>query len=111
MTTQVKYPDGIKVRAGGREMIVPSLSFRATKTLLNDQMAILAEIKGPPKTPEHEAVLFAVILASLQRNYPEIDEKWLMDECGLVEIVNLAQAVLKATLGIATGDGPNAQTP
>lgn len=84
--------DGIAVTLGGRDFTVPPLCLRDVKRFL----PLMAELFG--KSPLEQMTLTSeVILAALQRNYPELT----MDELDVlldpVSISSVMEAIMEAS--------------
>lgn len=89
--------DGVTVRMGGRDWVVPALTLGQLRKLgpRIDQISA-----GPGAAMDGEAIaaLVQIVAAALSRNYPDITAEQVED---LLDLGN-SQAVLKAVL---TGSG------
>lgn len=84
---------GIKLTMGGTEYEVPPLNFRALETL-QPSIQQMGALNGFI-SKEQMAVIADVVLAALQRNYPEMTRERVMD---MLDLGNMA-AVFKAIMG------------
>lgn len=88
-----KY-DGVKMRVGGRELIVPALTIKQVRSLRAefDQMQ---GIKDAAPTDDQIGAVTRVIHSAVVRNYPD------MTQDDLEELLDLStmQAVVKAIMG------------
>lgn len=75
MTTSLPKHPGKVVKLGGREFVLPPMNIKTRKV---DEASRKAMATGSTEISE-EAVLIAVVLATLQRNYPELTEDVLAD--------------------------------
>jgi hypothetical protein len=95
--------DGVVIRMGGRDWIVPPLTFRQLRRL-QPKLEGLARIRlGGDMSLEHVTTLCEIVQAALARNYPELS---LDDIEDLLDLGN-ARAVVTAILtgsGLATGE-------
>ncbi len=83
--------DGAKVRMGGKEWIVPALSFRQLKKLLPKiNMLNIGEL-----TVETMDSITEVVHAAISRNYPELS----VDDVADMLDVRAAPAVFMAIMG------------
>lgn len=88
MVEEVKH-DGRKVRIGGRDYIIPALSFRLLRVLEAD----LKLVGGGPETPETRAAALRVITACIRRNYPDVTEEQMEDELDLRNVMQVIEAI------------------
>jgi hypothetical protein len=87
--------DGVRVKLGGAEYIVPPLSLRSLKKL-GKKIQELSNINSVP-TEEQTDALLEVIHAALVRNYPDIT---LDDLADLVDLGNMLE-VFPAVLAVS----------
>jgi hypothetical protein len=97
MATAPKF-DGVKIKLGGEDYIVPPLSLRQVKkfqAIIEEQMeqSIGAASDGPLNGDQVESMK-TVILAALQRNYPELTEDWLEDNIDLGNLISVFVAAM-----------------
>lgn len=85
--------DGIAVRLGAREWIVPSLNLRQLKRL-SPKFALLSKV-GVAMADEQIDALIEIAHAALSRNYPDLMPE---DVAELVDLGN-AGALVKAIVG------------
>ena len=84
---------GAKLTLGGTEYVVPPLNFKALEDL-QDRIAGIGTLSGFI-TKDQMAVIVDVVLASLQRNYPEMSRERVID---MLDLGNMA-GVFKAVMG------------
>ena len=82
--------DGTKLVLGGREFILPPLNMRLVKKF-NDDLEKLFKIGTRLATTEELEKMTDIILASLQRNYPDLQAEELDD---LLDIDTLPSAFM-----------------
>ena len=90
--------EGIKINLGGREFTAPPLPLKVFR-LHPDWFEILNDLTGLP-TPETVEIMTQIILAALQRNYPDLTAETLED---LLDVSNMPIA-MRAVMGQATGE-------
>lgn len=84
--------DGVAVTVGGRDFTVPPLCLRDVKRFL----PIIADLFG--KTPiEQMTVTSEVILAALQRNYPDLTMEELDVLLDPISIQAMMEAIMEAS--------------
>jgi len=90
--------EGVKVNAGGRELVLPALNLGALKRL-REQFKVISGIdpatQGATLTDAQVDAMTDIILASVRRNYPEITREEIEE---LVDLNNLPSAI-EAILG------------
>ena len=84
--------DGIAVRLGDRDYIVPPLTFRQLR-LLQPQLAIVGGSIGPVMGEERLGAIIAIAHQALQRNYPELDQDAVEELVDLGNAARLMQAI------------------
>jgi hypothetical protein len=87
--------DGMSIKMGGKEYIVPPLNFKQLRNL-KTQIESLSGISGAPDGDQIEAVT-QIVQAALSRNYPEITTD---DVEGLIDLFNL-RTIISAIMGIS----------
>ncbi len=85
--------EGAKVTMGGKDWIVPSLSFRQVKNLLPKISSIPAS--AAVLSPDQMEVVTEIVQAALSRNYPEVSAEDVED---MLDLRN-AQSILLAVMG------------
>lgn len=89
--------DGITIKAGDREFIVPPLNFRRIRKL-SKEIASLADMKvGAAMNDEQLDTFMAIIHSALTRNYPDLTMDALED---LIDLRNM-QEIMKAVMGVS----------
>ena len=85
--------DGASIRMGGKDYIVPALSFGQLRRL----MPKLKETNsiGAQMTPEQMENVIEIVFAALSRNYPDLK---LEDVENLIDLNNLA-TIFSAVMG------------
>ena len=63
--------EGAKVQMGGKDYVVPALSFRQVKAL-QDKIGALSGNMSSMLDPAQMEVIIEIVHASLSRNYPEL---------------------------------------
>ena len=91
--------EGTKINLGGREFIAPPLPLKVFR-VHPEWFAMLAKIDGLP-TPESVEVMTKIVLAALNRNYPELTEDDLGDLLDIVNLPKIMQIVMGQTQGEA----------
>lgn len=101
MTDGVELLDGVNLRIGRRDYIVPPLNLRGVKRA----QALMSLLEGDG--PDSVDAALEVIQLAVNRNYPEVTREQLEEDIDLGNLANLVQAVLavagfrpKATGGI-----------
>ena len=84
--------EGIAVRLGSRDFIVPPLTFRQLR-LLQPQLAIVGGSIGPVMGEERIGAIIAIAHQALQRNYPELDRDAVEEMVDLGNAARLMQAI------------------
>jgi hypothetical protein len=88
-----KY-DGVTVYMDGKEWVVPALSVRQFRqhyqTLLDSDIT-------PENYPVKMAERLSIVLAAMQRNYPEITEEQLLDMIDLRSFLTIWLAIQSAS--------------
>jgi hypothetical protein len=83
--------DGAKIKMGGKDWVVPALSFKQLKRLLPR----LNKIGGGDLSPDNMGDMAEVVHAALSRNYPELT----LDEVEDMLDMRCAQFVFMAVIG------------
>lgn len=89
--------DGATIKLGEKEYVVPPLNFKALKKLQNHFGALAHISGGQLLTEEHIDSVLEVLLASLQRNYPEMTREFLEEHVDLANVEPLVMAVVNAS--------------
>lgn len=80
--------EGKTIRMGGKDWIVPPLNFRALKRFQKEIGSLnLAELAQSEKVEE-------IVLAALNRNYPELTLDQLQDMLDMGNVVEVTMAVM-----------------
>jgi hypothetical protein len=87
--------DGVRLRLGGRELVVPALNFRQLKALA-PRFAALRR-RGPELGLEQIDALVEIAHAALARNYPDLAREEVAE---LIDMRN-AREVVEAVIGAA----------
>ncbi|WP_423396025.1 hypothetical protein [Burkholderia sp. LMG 21824] len=88
--------DGVSVVLAGRTFVIPPLNFKLLQTLA-EPLAVVNKGGSFVSDPETRAAFVTVILASINRNYPDVTNDQLLD---LLDVAN-AQSAMLALLGIS----------
>lgn len=82
--------DGIKVIIGGSEYIIADFNLRAVQKIA----PYLKDFHiGDGATEVQMESVAKVITAALQRNYPDINEDWVLDNLNSYEIIEVMAAI------------------
>jgi hypothetical protein len=92
--------DGVTVKLGGVEYVIPPLNFRALRTI-GPRVAGLGSINRIP-TEDDLRLITEIVLAALSRNYPEMTAEMLED---LIDVGNMS-VLLQAVMGVSGLDRP-----
>lgn len=87
--------EGNKLIISGREFVIPPLTLRSLKRL-QPQLASLRVMSDMP-TPEQIDAMSEVVLAAINRNYPEVTLEDLLD---LIDLGNMS-AVFQSVLSVS----------
>lgn len=101
--------DGVSIKIGVKEYIVPALNFKQIRTLM-PKIQQLTNI-GATMNDEQMDNVFTVIHAAISRNYPEINKEFLeenIDMNNVRPIINaiMGQSGLVKASGEATAGNP-----
>ena len=93
---------GRKVKLGGKEYEVPSLTARQLRVL--EEQGLFDEVKDKQKLGFHVERAIKVIQPALARNYPDltIDALW---DLSPAELMDASHAVMQETTGGRPGSG------
>ena len=98
--------EGTKVAVGEKELVIPRLNLKAQRKL-GDHLRVVTEVTGMPTGAQLES-LFEVIVAAIQRNYPELTRDWIEEN---VEFDDLAGIIQAATTPKRKRSVPNSVSP
>lgn len=93
--------DGVKMKIGEDEYVVPPLSFRKLKALAND---IKSLNNNDPNLNEKMDVMVRIIHAALSRNYPDITLDKVEEILDFGNVVPVIQAIM-GTSGLVKMSG------
>lgn len=100
--------DGAPVKMGGKEWVVPALSFGQLRRLM-PQINSLAGFVGVPSDEQIDG-MGAIIHAALSRNYPEVTLEEVIDMLDLSNAANVLMAVM-GQAGLVQSGEPKAGNP
>lgn len=83
---------GVKVSMGGREFTLPPLTLGSLKRIGN-KISTLTNIDSIPNEEQTDAIC-QIVLASVNRNYPEITQDELLEMIDLGNLKDIFEAVL-----------------
>jgi hypothetical protein len=86
---------GVKVSMGGRDYTLPPLTLGSLKRIGN-KINALSTIDSVPNEEQTEAIA-SIVLASVNRNYPEITQDELLE---MIDLGNLKE-IFEAVLGVS----------
>jgi len=86
---------GVKVTMGGREYTLPPLTLGSLKRIGN-KINTLSKIDSVPNEEQTDAIA-QIVLASVNRNYPEITQDELLE---MIDLGNLKE-IFEAVLGVS----------
>jgi secreted Zn-dependent insulinase-like peptidase len=86
---------GVKVSMGGRDYTLPPLTLGSLKRIGN-KINALSNIDSVPNEEQTEAIA-SIVLASVNRNYPEITQDELLE---MIDLGNLKE-IFEAVLGVS----------
>ena len=89
--------DGVKVRMGGVDYIVPPLTLRSLRKLEPGLIKLQGLKVGAVPGVEELAIVVEVTYESLRRNYPEITHERIEE---MLDVRNMA-TVLSAVMGVS----------
>ena len=92
---------GVKVTMGGREYTLPPLTLGSLKRIGN-KINTLSKIDSVPNEEQTDAIA-QIVLASVNRNYPEITQDELLEMIDLGNLKEIFEAVLGLS-GIKKGE-------
>ncbi len=85
--------DGIQVKMGGREFIIPPLNFSSLRKYLPKIQEMMAE-KDPLKLLDINS---EILLAALRRNYPELKIDELEELLDFKNVQEIIEALMEAS--------------
>lgn len=97
--------EGVKITLGGREFVAPPLNFRALRRLTPHFSALTT--MGAVPTDDQIDVVIDIVLAALNRNYPDLVRDELEE---LLDLANLSVA-LQAILGASGLEKTSGEAP
>ena len=92
---------GVKVSMGGRDFILPPLTLGSLKRI-GSKINTLSKIDSIPNEEQTDAIA-QIVLASVNRNYPEITQDELLEMIDLGNLKEIFEAVLGVS-GIKKGE-------
>lgn len=95
--------DGITVRMGGADYVVPALTLRQLKKL-KDKLGALRQISPLAASEGQLEPLVDVIHAALSRNYPDLTREEMEDLIDLGNIGQLVAAVVNVSGLVPKGE-------
>ncbi len=95
--------DGVCLTLGGRDFVVPALTFRQLKTLL-PRLNRLQQAGGALE-PEHLDIVTDLVEAALTRNYPDLTREEIESLLTFADMGPAISAVLLGS-GFARADAP-----
>jgi len=88
--------DGVSVKLGANEYVIPPLNFKLLQTLA-EPLAVVNKGGSFVSDPDTRNAFVAVITACVQRNYPEVTQDMMLDALD----VSNAQSAMLALLGVS----------
>lgn len=85
--------EGVAIKIGAKEYIVPALNFKQLRLLMPKIKGMVAD--GASMSAEQMDDVFTVIQAAISRNYPEINKEFLEENIDM----NNVNPVIKAIMG------------
>jgi ribosomal protein L18E len=85
--------EGKTIKAGGKEWIIPALTFKQLKRLRDKLSKLSIKSNGIPE-PEQLDVIVEVVHASLSRNYPEVTLEEVEDMIDMDNVLTVLGAVM-----------------
>lgn len=98
-----KQIDGVTIRLGGNDYVVPPLSFKQVKKLL-PRLQLLAKMDPISATPEQRTLVVELVQSALSRNYPEVTMEEVEDMLDLGNMLGVLKAVTGISGLIPTGE-------
>lgn len=89
--------DGITIKMGEAEYVVPPLTLGAVRRLMPKIEQMTGSLKAMTVTDETMQAVVEVVLASLKRNYPDMTAEVLEE---LIDVSNMS-LVVSAVLGVS----------
>jgi hypothetical protein len=86
--------DGVKIKLGGKDYIVPPLSFKRLKNLKPEMEVIKTVAPQTELTDDQIEAMIRIIHAAISRNYPDLKEEDLFDLLDLGNIGKITAAVM-----------------
>lgn len=80
--------DGEKIVLGGKEYVLADLNLKSVQKVYP-----YFSVLGNPSDPDFITAIIKVTTAGLQRNYPEITEDFVAENCMLNEMTDLGIAI------------------
>lgn len=84
--------DGVTLKLGGKEYVVPPLSLKLIRKY-QTQLSDLGNIKGVPQASQIDLIM-EVILDAIKRNYPDFTMEELEDLIDVKNMRDLFQAIM-----------------
>ena len=105
---QPKY-EGVVVKMAGEDYVIPPLSFKQLKMLQDDMKQLNTATAA--SSSDQQGVVLRIVLAALQRNYPDMTLEKLEDILDLGNIHEITQAIigvnqLKKAMGLPPATPP-----
>jgi hypothetical protein len=91
MSQVVKF-EGVVELVGDKKMVIPALSVKQVKNF-RSSLAIIPTLAERDPTDEEVDQLMALVLAAIQRNYPEFTTEELEDSVDLNSLPRLVKAI------------------
>ncbi|MEW6563318.1 MAG: hypothetical protein AB1400_08835 [Pseudomonadota bacterium] len=95
--------DGVSIRMGGKEWVVPPLTFRALRNLRHDIQA-LAESSGALPGDEAMDGIIEIVHTAMKRNYPELTRDEIEDMLDIANMQHVIAAIMGASGLVAQGE-------
>lgn len=108
MTQERELLEGVKLKIGRREFIVPPLNLNGVK-----RAQVLLPTLNAESDPDSIDAAVEILHLAIARNYPEVTREELYEDVDLGNLMSLVQATL-AIAGFspkATGETPQATPP
>lgn len=101
--------DGVSIKVGVKEYIVPALNFKHIRTL----MPKIQELTNIDATMSEEQMdnVFTVIHAAISRNYPEINKEFLEENIDLNNVKPIMNAIMGQSGLVKTSGEAQAGNP
>ena len=86
LTPIADITDGVEVRLAGQQYILPPASFAALKRHTRALSKFEGKTLNSTEATELAEAQLALVLAALQRNYPQATQEWLEDAIGIEQV-------------------------